>query len=175
MTSNDTTASKTTRSLLVIEEEYDLRVLLLQALAAERWNVLFALTEEAVADSIKNVAGVVLNWDVPACIRRDKLLKTIGELPLIVTSASDDCTFPGFIKKPYAMSELVRRAQEKISQDRFFVGDRVTSKITHDWGEGRVVSIYKDDFYGVVFKTSQSRNSSEIALRCHFTGLKLIK
>ena len=60
----------------------------------------------------------------------------------------------------------------KISKDQLFVGDRVKSKITPDWGEGIVVSIYPEQFYGVIFSGEQKDNAPEVALRCHFSGLR---
>ncbi len=170
-----TTVRKTTRSILVIEEEYNLRVLLMEALSVENWNVIFALTEETIEEAIRSVAGVILNWNLPEVIDRDQVLKIIGELPLIVTSTLDNCTHEGFLKIPFATEELVKAAQEKIHKNQFFVGDRVTSKTTPDWGPGRIVSIYPDQFYGVIFKSDPSRRASEIALRCHFTGLNWAK
>ena len=166
--------NKTTRSILVIEEEYDLRVLLLESLSAENWKVIFALTEEMIESALKEVAGVVLNWEVPELLNRDWILKKIGEIPLLVTTSGDTCPYPGFVKKPYSSVELARATQKEFSKDQFFVGDRVISKITPDWGTGKVVRILSDEYYGVVFKSDDHVNSPEIALKCHFTGLKWV-
>ena len=154
-------AAKTTRSILVIEEEYDLRVALLEALSEHQWNVLFALTEETISEAIKNVAGVILNWDLPALLDRDQILKIIGETPTVIAH------------KPYTVEDVVRKTHEKISTEQFFVGDVVVSRITPSWGVGRVVSIFPDRFYGVIFREGDRTNSPEVALRCHYSGLKL--
>lgn len=164
----------TTRSILVIEEEYDARVMLLAALTAENWKVLFALTEEAVESALTEVAGVILDWNIPEIIDRNRILKMIGTLPLLVTSASVDCPHPHFMQKPYTIPDMVMVAGAKFVKDQFYIGDCVESKITPDWGEGSVVGIYPDNFYGIVFKSKADRNSPSIAFKCHFTGLKWI-
>ncbi len=154
---------KTTRSILVIEEEYQFRVSLLQALSAENWNVVFAITEATIKDAVKNVAGVILSWNASSLLNRDLVLKMVGDLPLLIA------------EKPYNVSQVVSEVQSRIGKDQFFVGDIVFSKITPDWGEGRIVSIYPDQFYGVIFRSDQQQNGAEIALRCHFTGLQSFK
>jgi hypothetical protein len=154
---------KTTRSILVIEEELDLRILLLEALSAENWKVIFALTEKTIQEAVQTVAGVIMNSNLPEVLNRDEILKIIGDVPLIMTD------------KNYQVADLVKETKEKMDQGRFFVGDRVMSRTTPDWGEGRVVSLYPDQYYGVIFKSEKSYQSQEVALRCHYTGLKWIK
>ena len=166
--------NKTTRSILVIEEEYDVRVLLLNSLNAENWKVVFALTDEMIESALQEVAGVILNWEVPEFINRDQLLLRIGDLPLVVTSSQSNCPHPGFIKKPYSPTELLNATKRYFHKSHFYVGDRVMSKTTPDWGVGRVVRILSDDYYGVIFKSEDQYNSPEIALKCHYTGLKWV-
>ena len=69
---------------------------------------------------------------------------------------------------------MVNEVQKNFSKDRFFVGDTVLSKMTPHWGEGKVVGIYPDHFYGVIFKTNNEIRAPEIAFKCHFTGLKWV-
>ncbi len=162
------------KSVLILEDEVDLRELLRAQFAAEGWSVLTDLSFSGIRRLLSEASLVIMDWKIPGLDSNEIYRMCRRVRPCVVISGDPDCPVPGTLIKPFRMGELIAACFDAVERsragDEFFEGNQVESKSNPGWGVGVVLDIFGDECW-VQFA---SRDVSTEPLRVPKTLLKRV-
>jgi CheY-like chemotaxis protein len=137
------------KTLLIIEDELDLRELMLAQFTVMGWAVAFDLTFSGIKRLLLTSSAVLMDWHLPGLDSDEIYRMCRRSRPCTVISGDPECPAPGALLKPFKLTEVLTLCEESIRRAKlgldFFEGDQVESKATPAWGTGVVVDVYGDE------------------------------